>query len=206
MSKFWTKRNSNKYNNLFDYDYLLIPINSNNLHWSLVLLNLHNKKFTYYDSLEDEEKGFIIMNSLTKLFTEYITRVKDCKEDQYGVVNGGKRKSPNEEEVNNKLSTTLNSSTNFYTNGKLNNPLRSNIYSDDYESESESDIDMMASFWKFKIAETPKQENGVDCGVFMCKFMDYLARDEIINFTQEDIDYFRYLIGIEFLEGKLLTE
>jgi len=206
MSKFWTKKNSNNINNLFDYDYLLVPINSNNNHWSLVLVNLHKKKFTYYDSLENEERGFLVMNSLTKLFSDYITRVKDFRDEQSETADGGRRKSLKDEDVNNKFSTSLNSSFNLNQNMQnINSQLNSNLDSNGYDSESESDIDMMSSFWRFKFAQTPQQTNGFDCGVFMCKFMDYLARNEKINFTQDQINYFRYLMAVEIIEGKLLT-
>lgn len=200
MSKIWVNKKNKSNINLFDYDYLMIPINTNNLHWSLVTVNLNNKKFTYYDSLEDKGHGYIVLNSLTRLFTDYVSKVKDYK-DQDCLNNAKKKNTLCEEEVTHRLSSTLNSSTHIYNNFNL----RSNMNSDEYESQSESDIDMMASFWKFKIANTPKQNNGADCGVFMCKYMDYLARDELINFSQEDIQYFRYLMGIEIVEGKLLT-
>uniref|UniRef100_A0A8C4STT6 Ubiquitin-like protease family profile domain-containing protein n=1 Tax=Erpetoichthys calabaricus TaxID=27687 RepID=A0A8C4STT6_ERPCA len=32
--------------------------------------------------------------------------------------------------------------------------------------------------------EVPQQMNGSDCGVFACKYADYIARDKPINFTQ----------------------
>jgi Ulp1 family protease len=200
MSKYWTKKDPSK--NLFEYDHVMIPINLNNNHWSLVTVDLINKKFLYYDSLENNISGYRVMNDLTTLFTEYVSRVKENKEEECGLGCGKKKFSDKyEEEATNKLSTTINSSTCINNNCLF----KSNANSDDCQSESESDIDMMASFWKFKIASVPKQTNGYDCGVFMCKIMDYLARDELINFTQDDIKYFRYLMGREIMEGKLLT-
>ncbi|MBN3291121.1 SENP1 protease, partial [Polypterus senegalus] len=35
-----------------------------------------------------------------------------------------------------------------------------------------------------KPGEVPQQMNGSDCGVFACKYADYIARDKPINFTQ----------------------
>lgn len=39
---------------------------------------------------------------------------------------------------------------------------------------------------------TPQQENGYDCGVFTCQFMESLSRgEEFFNFTQRDMAYLR---------------
>ncbi|XP_067892298.1 sentrin-specific protease 2-like [Heterodontus francisci] len=52
--------------------------------------------------------------------------------------------------------------------------------------------------------EVPQQMNGSDCGVFVCKYADYIARDEQITFTQHDIPYFRMKMVWEILHKKLL--
>ncbi|KAL4069400.1 cysteine proteinase [Scleroderma citrinum] len=40
--------------------------------------------------------------------------------------------------------------------------------------------------------DTPQQENGYDCGVFTCQFLESLSRgEESFNFTQRDMNYFR---------------
>ena len=38
---------------------------------------------------------------------------------------------------------------------------------------------------------TPRQRNGSDCGVFMTRTADYLARDAVLDFGQADMEYFR---------------
>ncbi|TFK57457.1 cysteine proteinase [Heliocybe sulcata] len=44
----------------------------------------------------------------------------------------------------------------------------------------------------YTLEATPQQENGYDCGVFTCQFMEYLSRGEQeFNFTQEDMPYLR---------------
>jgi Ulp1 family protease len=57
--------------------------------------------------------------------------------------------------------------------------------------------------WTFKFANTPKQENFNDGGIFICKFMDYISRNEPITFSSEDIYYFRVMISIELIEQML---
>ncbi|WP_342265071.1 Ulp1 family isopeptidase [Cardinium endosymbiont of Philonthus spinipes] len=59
--------------------------------------------------------------------------------------------------------------------------------------------------WRLKcLKDLPQQKNHSDCGVFVCKFADYVARDAPINFTQHDMPYFRKRIAIEILNGKLM--
>ncbi|XP_037076518.1 sentrin-specific protease 1-like isoform X2 [Pollicipes pollicipes] len=52
--------------------------------------------------------------------------------------------------------------------------------------------------------EIPQQMNGSDCGMFACKFAEYLARDARINFTQEDMPYFRRRMVYEIIAKTLL--
>jgi len=40
--------------------------------------------------------------------------------------------------------------------------------------------------------DTPQQENGYDCGVFVCQFLESLSRgEEYFNFSQADMPYLR---------------
>jgi len=50
----------------------------------------------------------------------------------------------------------------------------------------------------------PTQMNGHDCGVFVLKGIDYLARFGRIIFDQKDTQYLRYLICYELLLGRFL--
>jgi sentrin-specific protease 1 len=59
--------------------------------------------------------------------------------------------------------------------------------------------------WKYELAKTQKQSNSTDCGIFLCKFMDYIVRKEPIKFHVDDMSYFKMLIGIEFIQGEVLT-
>ena len=66
----------------------------------------------------------------------------------------------------------------------------------DYINNSDCDF----CEWVYIDVNCPKQSNSLDCGVFMCMFINYISRDQIIDFSQEDIEYFRILIGIELLD------
>lgn len=50
----------------------------------------------------------------------------------------------------------------------------------------------------------PQQENGSDCGVFTCRFAEYISRRMPFNFSQEHMPYFRRRMIYEILHGKLV--
>nr|KAF6497654.1 SUMO specific peptidase 1 [Rousettus aegyptiacus] len=55
-----------------------------------------------------------------------------------------------------------------------------------------------------KSQEIPQQMNGSDCGMFACKYADYITKDRPINFTQQHMPYFRKRMVWEILHRKLL--
>nr|BAI47563.1 sentrin specefic protease 1a [Xenopus laevis] len=52
--------------------------------------------------------------------------------------------------------------------------------------------------------EIPQQMNGSDCGMFACKYADYITKDKSITFTQHHMPYFRKRMVWEILHQKLL--
>jgi len=52
--------------------------------------------------------------------------------------------------------------------------------------------------------DIPTQKNSYDCGVFVCTFAEYLARDAKFNFLQTHMELFRQLILYELLKKKLV--
>ncbi|KAF8203259.1 hypothetical protein BJ912DRAFT_1019020 [Pholiota molesta] len=51
---------------------------------------------------------------------------------------------------------------------------------------------------------TPQQENGFDCGVFTCQYMESLSRgEEFFNFSQKDMPYLRRRMIWEIAHAKL---
>ncbi|CAG0918793.1 unnamed protein product [Notodromas monacha] len=55
------------------------------------------------------------------------------------------------------------------------------------------------SEWKKEIPKVPQQMNGSDCGMFACKFGDYLSRRAKITLSQSDMPYFRRRMVWEIL-------
>ncbi|XP_052091883.1 sentrin-specific protease 1-like isoform X2 [Mytilus californianus] len=59
--------------------------------------------------------------------------------------------------------------------------------------------------WSTEIAEDiPQQMNGSDCGMFACKFADYITREANITFEQKHMSYFRRRMVYEIVKKNLL--
>uniref|UniRef100_A0A3P9NGE3 Ubiquitin-like protease family profile domain-containing protein n=1 Tax=Poecilia reticulata TaxID=8081 RepID=A0A3P9NGE3_POERE len=52
--------------------------------------------------------------------------------------------------------------------------------------------------------DIPQQTNGSDCGVFVCKYADYIAKGKPLTFKQCHMPLFRKLMMWEILNQKLL--
>ncbi|KAF3126599.1 Smt3-specific protease [Orbilia oligospora] len=52
-------------------------------------------------------------------------------------------------------------------------------------------------------SQTPQQGNGYDCGVFLCKTAEVIARGGVLNFSQKDIPVIRKMMQVELLKGDL---
>ncbi|NXL63838.1 SENP2 protease, partial [Chordeiles acutipennis] len=75
------------------------------------------------------------------------------------------------------------------------------------ESREKRNVELTLSEWtlhSMNSNEIPQQRNGSDCGVFMCKYADYISRDKRINFTQKNMPYFRRKMVWEIIHQQLL--
>ena len=50
----------------------------------------------------------------------------------------------------------------------------------------------------------PRQDNSVDCGVFVCLYANYASLKKVINFKQSDIPHARKRIAFEISNTLLL--
>uniref|UniRef100_A0A8C1QUR8 SUMO specific peptidase 2 n=1 Tax=Cyprinus carpio TaxID=7962 RepID=A0A8C1QUR8_CYPCA len=67
--------------------------------------------------------------------------------------------------------------------------------------------DLDTSKWtlsSLRPSEIPQQKNGSDCGVFVCKYADYISRGRNLTFRQNHMPYFRKAMIWEVLNQKLL--
>ena len=54
------------------------------------------------------------------------------------------------------------------------------------------------------VQDIPQQMNGSDCGMFACKFAEYISRRAAITFQQKDMPYFRRRMVYEIVTQKLI--
>ncbi len=76
----------------------------------------------------------------------------------------------------------------------------------DTEALIEGKLEYCRGYWTMRDGrelETPRQSNGVDCGVFAICCASYLADNLPLDYRQEDIDDHRLRIGSAILRGEL---
>lgn len=202
-------------------------VENDKYHWALVSVNLKNMKMILYDSkYYFSEEGKIAMQNLAKFFDYYNEKknrknstatsknfdIKTTISSQYAENEFYENRYDSEESSNDEdapynltpatTNLTYNSEDDIYSN------CRRVLNFDEIESnEKEQDERKVGYKWRFKYAKNPMQHNNneTDSGVFVCKFMEYLTREEPILFTKDDTEYFRILMTIEFLQSKLMT-
>lgn len=74
---------------------------------------------------------------------------------------------------------------------------------DEHMDKKKSEFDV-SGFEAKCIKDIPQQMNGSDCGMFACKFAEYLSRRAKITFDQEDMPYFRRRMVYEIVSAKLM--
>ncbi|XP_008411923.1 sentrin-specific protease 1 [Poecilia reticulata] len=75
------------------------------------------------------------------------------------------------------------------------------------ESRDKKGKELDTSGWTLhskKPSEIPQQMNGSDCGMFTCKYADYITKDKPITFNQKHMPYFRRRMVWEIMNHKLL--
>ncbi|XP_051856012.1 sentrin-specific protease 2 isoform X2 [Antechinus flavipes] len=75
------------------------------------------------------------------------------------------------------------------------------------ESKAKRNRELIPAEWSLESAkpyEIPQQTNGSDCGMFTCKYADYLSQDKPITFTQNQMPHFRKRMVWEILHQQLL--
>jgi len=121
-------------------DKVIFPVNINNNHWCLAVINFVDKRFEYYDSLQGKNPKCL------QFLRQYVVdEAKTYHPKEYG--------------------------------------------SKDYDLSEWKDV---------MVTALPRQNNGCDCGVFTCKFADFVSEGRDVNeFTQRDMAYFRRRIALE---------
>lgn len=75
------------------------------------------------------------------------------------------------------------------------------------ESQARRNVELNPLEWKqYSMAaeEIPQQGNGSDCGMFTCKYADYISRGQPLTFSQQHMPLFRKKMVWEILHQRLL--
>lgn len=76
---------------------------------------------------------------------------------------------------------------------------------DESKTKRNTDLNLLEwTHYSMKPHEIPQQLNGSDCGMFTCKYADYISRDRPITFTQHQMPLFRKKMVWEILHQQLL--
>ena len=77
---------------------------------------------------------------------------------------------------------------------------------DEWESKNPGEELPDLKDWKLvsTTIDTPRQENGWDCGVFICMFADFLSLGYPLSFKQEHITQCRERIALSILQGSAI--
>merc|ERR1719354_673065 len=100
-----------------------------------------------------------------------------------------------------------NKSINYYDSMNGNNQtcvdLLKRYLTEEHQDKKKSPMDLTG--WKQEIKkDIPQQMNGSDCGMFTCKFAEYLARRAKITFSQRDMPYFRRRMVYEIVKNDVM--
>ncbi len=67
-------------------------------------------------------------------------------------------------------------------------------------------VDLDRSAWTLQnMKSIPQQQNGSDCGMFSCKFAEYLSRGADLTFKQDDMQYYRDRMIYELIKSELMS-
>lgn len=72
------------------------------------------------------------------------------------------------------------------------------------EHKSRLGTPLPLAVWDFKCPKHPIQDNGIDCGVFVCTFAEYLSRNCPFTFNHTHMRSFRQLIAFELTTRRLV--
>ena len=62
----------------------------------------------------------------------------------------------------------------------------------------------LSNFEKLNVKDIPEQTNNYDCGMFICKFAEYISRNAVITFKEDDLQFFRRRMVYEIVEKTIL--
>lgn len=58
--------------------------------------------------------------------------------------------------------------------------------------------------WEMRLESVPSQRNSYDCGVFCCKYMEFLSEGLPLQFTQEDMPLLRRRMVLDICKNSFV--
>ena len=132
--KGWTEKNM--FEDITKCDKIIVPVNEDNCHWTLAVVDVVNEELVYYDSYHKRNPQ--VLDSLWEWYRGMMIVKGEMKDDTAA----WPKKYPN---------------------------------------------------------DIPEQKNGIDCGVFMCKYADCLGLGDEFEFNEEDMPGFRDDMVVQFM-------
>ena len=176
-----------------DYNYLLCPQIIYN-QWSLFLINFLSHKIICYDSSNNKTISNENVKALSKIVYFFDEIIKS------------KSKHSSYEDFNSEATSSVDNSDIELEDRSLYNDSDDNknkLVNIEIET-SATDYYLNINKWILKPAYTQLQQSINDSGIYICKYMDYLSRNQPIFFDKLDIQFFRIQISMELLNEKLL--
>lgn len=156
-----------------DMRLVLIPINLGNTHWALVAYHVKSKTICYYDSMMHKKTGMSILQKYIPVF-QYLEGLKEDVEVQ------GEAKEDDLADLLCKLD--------------LGKPIEPEDSGTPKKHEAPAATQKKKEITLLIPEGQPRQQDGSSCGVFVCKWSQFLATrtDDSIesikaNFTQKDV-------------------
>jgi len=69
---------------------------------------------------------------------------------------------------------------------------------EEHKDKKKKEIDL-SDWTDYTPSDIPHQRNGYDCGVFMCKYADYVSKNQGFTFGQNQMQYFRKRLVLDIL-------
>jgi hypothetical protein len=188
--------------NVFALDKFVVPTNINNSHWCCTVAHVQERRIEYYDSYGG--LGAKFCNGLKRFFA-------DEAKKWAGKVRGGCPRRPRRPADSHVLTALAAHSSPEATSLKpqalrwhLGPPCcLSRLRGTPSPQVDASLLDVASWTVTGTAASTPRQLNGVDCGVFTSYFANFLSAGAPLRFSQADIPLFRRRMTLDILNKQV---
>ena len=164
---------------VFAKELIIVPVHVHGNHWTLAVINFKEKRLEYYDSLRGPPENVLV--DLRRWLEEESQNKKKVRQARRPAACAPCPCSP------------------AHRGASL---MRRGARSLQVPFDASAAAGWTDVVWKE--GETPSQENGFDCGIFMTRTADWIARDARLAFTQEHMERMRRIHVLEIMRQELM--